>query len=132
MVRALLGERKTATRRLMRNKRGNLTVWARFADAWEGGDRQHRLWVREAFRRNGAEIIYRADSPLGESGDAGPWRSSIHMPRALSRLTLVLSDVVRHRLHDISEAEALCEGAVSGVTGFSAVWRGIHGTIIPT
>ena len=127
MVCALLEGRKTETRRLTLSKRGNPTVWARLADTWQDVDRQHRLWVREAFRRHGTQVIYRADCSLEQRGDASPWRPSIHMPRALSRLTLVLSGVARQRLHDISEAEARREGAISGIAGFSAVWQGIHG-----
>ena len=126
MVCALLGGRKTETRRLTRNKRGKPTVWARLADAWEAGDRQHRLWVREAFRRTDSGIIYRADVSAGEDSDSAAvrWHPSIHMPRELSRLTLTITNVARQSLHDISEAEARNEGAVSGVVGFPKCGNG--------
>lgn len=90
-----------------------------------------RLWVREAFVRyyelDGddqpcSELLtcYRADGwPLAgwydrdreETREAPPWRSPIHMPRALSRLTLTVTEVRVQRLQDIGEDDARAEGA---------------------
>lgn len=90
-----------------------------------------RLWVRESFvhyyELDGddqpcGELLtcYRADGwPLAgwydrdreETRDAPPWRSPIHMPRALSRLTLTVTEVRVQRLQDISEEDAIAEGA---------------------
>lgn len=81
-----------------------------------------RLWVRETWvarmthgwtiadARSGmyqTEILYRADG--GEIIDG--WWPSIHMPREFSRLTLTVTDVRVERLQDISEEDALAEGA---------------------
>jgi hypothetical protein len=80
-----------------------------------------RLWVRETWSiatGNGHRTIYRAD--LGT--DRWPasvdvpdplariWKPSIHMKRAQSRLSLLVTDVRVERLHDITEADALAEG----------------------
>lgn len=84
-----------------------------------------RLWVREAFA--GSIAYERHGYPLKEWGNkiwyiadgeprSGRWtlpRPSIHMPRALSRITLEVTGVRVERLQDISEADAQAEGAPS-------------------
>ena len=49
MVRALLENRKTQTRRLPYDKRGKATAWLRLHDAWHHDGGERGLWVREAF-----------------------------------------------------------------------------------
>lgn len=87
--------------------------------------------TRDRDRRQFA--IYRAD------GDEGPWRSSIHMPRWASRLTLEITDIRVERVQAISDADALAEGIGAGappdyvwVEGraankFRALWDDING-----
>jgi hypothetical protein len=89
------------------------------------------LWVRECWclahpeYHSEAEGI-RLGKPLGPDGrwchyratddvdvdpnEASPWRSSVHMPRWASRLTLRITDVRVQRLQDISQADAKAEG----------------------
>ena len=101
-----------------------------------------RLWVRETFVQgwdydpvtdrikrydsDGKQIPiktwYRADgADIGWCDADGweantPWKPSIHMPRAASRMTLEITSVRVERLQDISEADAMAEGIAYGPT----------------
>lgn len=148
IVQALLAGRKTQTRRVLRNQPANVyfndesSTW--FEWWYEGrepcgaptreverplklpysvGD---RLWVREAHAIS-ANIDLPVWFRLGheEAKAPGPrvdvkWRPSIHMPRWVSRLTLIVDDVRIERLQDISEDDARAEG-VRKVAGFFQV-----------
>lgn len=83
-----------------------------------------RLWVREAWRIEttaydcfppreipaGQPILYGADAEWTLNKSTGRSRPSMFMPRWVSRLTLIVSDVRVERLQDISEADAIAEG----------------------
>lgn len=99
----------------------NLEWWDLHCPCGQTGD---RLWVRETFLHEPADYcweasvsipvrpamtIYRADADPTGVGTAG-WKSPIHMPRSLSRITLEIESVRVERLQDISEADALAEG----------------------
>jgi hypothetical protein len=79
-----------------------------------------RLWVREAFsyswavkddpeRRHLLPVWHWADGNP-EDGDWSKPKPSIHMPRWVSRLTLIVTDVRVQRLQEISEEDAIAEG----------------------
>ncbi len=121
MVRALLAGTKTQTRRVATPKRSIEPM----TDECPYGAPGDRLWVREAFMHEPADYcweasvsipcrpevtVYRSDHDAGESRGAG-WKPSIHMPRALSRITLEITGVRVERLWQISEADARAEGA---------------------
>ena len=138
MVRALLNGKKTQTRRkvkglpiILNRETDSLEVDVaniengRFAQLCPCpyGKPGDRLWVREAFMHEPADYCweasvsipcrpavttYRADYPNSQPGEG--WKPSIHMPRALSRITLEITGVRVERLQDISEADALAEG----------------------
>lgn len=49
--------------------------------------------------------------------DKSGWRSSIHMPKAISRIWLQVTDIHVERLQDISEEDAKAEGVQPNCTG---------------
>lgn len=89
-----------------------------------------RLWVRETFSEfqtedgeyerwcYAADCVGKSDEDARPWGHIGskyegrvlPWRPSIFMPRAASRITLLVESVRIERLQDISEADARAEG----------------------
>lgn len=92
-----------------------------------------RLWVRETWS---APFVWEAlntppseidpSEPIWHWADGDPmdgdWmrpKPSIHMPRWASRLTLEITDIRVERLQDISEADAMAEGAEPCANG---VW----------
>lgn len=80
-----------------------------------------RIWARETWTdlatqpqcdlsgALGPGIAYRATDD-DECTIPARWRPAIHMPRAHSRLTLLVTEVRTERLQDISEADARAEG----------------------
>lgn len=92
---------------------------------WEGD----RLWVREThaivprtayahsdgvdqvlrYDDNHDAAIFRADWTLSRGGIK--WRPSIHMPRWASRIQLEITGIRVERLQDISQEDAIAEGA---------------------
>lgn len=127
MVRAILDNKKTMTRRVYKPK----------FDRWKVGD---RLWVRETYveycpeKTEGMEdwdwdnpqIAYRADDnpeiesaiqfgaelyhDFGEDDYLRAWKPSIFMPRKYSRILLEITDIKRELLRDISGDDAKREG----------------------
>ena len=91
-----------------------------------------RLWVRETFytdnhrQSNGLRILYKAD------GDTSSWKSSIFMPRWASRIDLEITEVRVERVQEITEADAIAEGAVAYYGSdtawghFSVIWDSIN------
>ena len=142
MVNALLAGRKSQTRRLATSPLAKC----------QPGD---LLYVRERLecrssvpRLDDAATVelalcafYAAGPDLQPAVHAWPGKRpygsipSIHMPRALSRLTLEVTEVRRQRLRDISDGDALAEGIdgsvmfVSGqpVKRFGELWASLHG-----
>jgi len=134
MVKAILAGRKTQTRRVIRDD------WWRCLSPNDEDDRAKalkqcpygqpgdELWVRETWaldevfdQRKGSEANelftrwYRADEskagPSNCNDRCGRWRSSRFMPRWASRLQLVIRDRRLQRLQEISEEDAIAEGA---------------------
>lgn len=88
-----------------------------------------RLWVKETWspwadnwtkavcERNEGErkaCVYRADHAeyfgAGEVGGDNRWHPSIHMPRAMSRIDLLVKAIRVERVQDITEEDARAEG----------------------
>ncbi len=83
------------------------------------------LWVRETLRRAPDLWSFAADGAAvgwpGRQDLAGKKRDtvvSIHMPRTVCRLRLLITDVRVERLQDISEMDARAEGASECANGW--------------
>jgi hypothetical protein len=82
------------------------------------------LWVRETWcqlpispgghTRIPGRYYYKADPEMRPEGWRGNWKPSIHMPKEAARLYLKVKDVRIERLQEISEDDALAEGADAG------------------
>ena len=135
MVRAILDGRKTQTRRLVKglplaepwftvedgkpmmcDENGEWYPAERFSVVQPGDI----LWVRETWTKDAGRYLYRADYSDTEKFYMNgreirmTWHPSIHMPREAARLFLRVEDVRIERLQDISEDDALAEGANAG------------------
>jgi hypothetical protein len=127
-------------------KSGDL-LWAR--EMWKGPT---SVLFRSSFDLSkgppAPKCFYKADVQGDSPYQPANWKSSIHMPRWASRLTLELTDVRVERLQDISEDDAKAEGLKQwehrndlayGYDGgaphgygsprgaFHALWESIHG-----
>lgn len=70
------------------------------------------LPVNEAGHMRGHSIYYyRADGDLRPEGWRGTWHPSIHMPKEAARIWLKVRDVGVERLKDMTNNDALKEGA---------------------
>ena len=163
MVRALLADAKTQTRRVVKmeshqqiEQRDDGRDWPwmydgeRDADYWMAcpyGQPGDRLWVREAWRAeltwnttkpseipDEAALWYEADDQPRNNGRGtkfkGKLRSSIHMPRHASRITLEVTGVRVETLGVISHEDALAEG-VSSIEEYKALLININGAWLP-
>ena len=144
MVRAILGGRKTVTRRVIKNK-DIINAWdcesdgtpIAFIDQDTGDSHpptfpcQYQpgdiLYVRETWYKDPTRYMYKANySDIEKFFRDGKevqikWRPSIHMPKEAARLFLRVTDVRVERLQDITsgqiDAEGCKEWAYSAKTG---------------
>lgn len=140
MVRAILRGQKTQTRRPVmpqpfRTPPGTIHGWE-----WERHGKNvvwiaevhlkhcpfglpgDRLWVRETFAEIGSpsRVVYRADRDTALKGTKYGWTPSILMPRALSRITLEITDISARHVQDITEEDAWAEGTEGLENNWSA------------
>ena len=74
------------------------------------------LWVRETWGKDeNGEYVYRTNYGTTEDDSFPPsmfkWKPSIHMPKEAARIFLKVTNIRVERLQDISEEEAIKEGA---------------------
>jgi len=137
MIRAILGGRKTQTRRPIKpqppnikgqqvwpNKDGGWSYWIN-GSIWQDikcpYGRGDRLWAKETFTLTQYnKPVYQSDGCDKEGyrwmlpGDPNHeilWKSPIYMPRWASRITLEITDIRVERVQDITEKDAITEGA---------------------
>jgi len=133
MVQAILDGRKTQTRRVIKDKdiTNNFDIdvdgsvygyinpetgdsYPPTAIAkYQVGD---ILWVRETWGKDeNGEYVYRTNYGTTEDDSFPPsvfkWKPSIHMSREAARIFLKVTNIRVERLQDISEDEAIKEGA---------------------
>lgn len=106
MVRAILDGKKTMTRRIYK---------PRF-DKWRVGD---RLWVRETYSSVRGRAVYAATCDT----KCFRWRSSIFMPRKLSRILLEITELKRERIRDCSNEDAIREGFLRNIEFWEYFWK---------
>lgn len=130
MVHAILDNRKTMTRRVIKPQPNNeqridycepRKEWA-FMRGWALVDRIIRspyqkgdiLYVRETFFEYKGRFYYKADGKheaLAQLGISFKWRPSIHMPREAARIFLRVTNISVAKLQDITDEQAKAEGA---------------------
>jgi len=144
MVRAILNDNKTQTRRVIKPQPdilpgsdcvdGNWYEQNKYGDSISILDRcpygkdGEQLWVRETWATDGvgqngdmdfispsslppnAEIHFRASIARDDKWRVAKWRPSIHMPRKLSRIQLLVKSVKVEQIQDITREDAIAEG----------------------
>lgn len=132
MVKAILDGRKVQTRRQMKPQpalndnpvavdNSDIWVWGKTGLLINSPELKYKcpygqvgdyLWVRETWRQaHDGSYEYYACPSLEENLLSNPkWKPSIHMPRAVSRITLQISNIRVERLQDITEQDAIDEG----------------------
>lgn len=116
MVRAILADRKTHTRRVIKPQPGKCLWLLAMTPFWSYalskrewkcpyGVPGDRLWVRETFYRIGEtnQIFYRADNSNNFNDPlfwGGPWKPSIFMPRSANRIILEVLDIRVERVQE--------------------------------
>ena len=140
MVRAILNNRKTQTRRVLKKQPLDILPM-KVPDAWvtlrtrepephgdlircRFGISGDRLWVREKWAHDDPDCTdvkcgnidhiwwYASENKIVADSFAGKahWRPSIHMPRWASRITLEIVKIRVERLHAITTEDILAEG----------------------
>lgn len=167
MVQAILIWRKTQTRRVVKPQPEKIGAFTKFA--WGAGTSENTmpvfagfsteskcpygkigdlLWVRESFcpdyfdkGHHPSLNAYKADwnDTAAEYCSKPKWKPSIHMPKSAARIWLKVTKVRVERLHQITEEDALKEGALIGRVwgyghiggshreGFIKLWERING-----
>lgn len=123
MVKAIINNRKTQTRRIIKNQEGIHPRWNNIGFCgWDDGHGHQMqapcavgdiLWIRETFDNveMGYPWYYKADGDLRpESWKGERWNPSIHMPKEAARIFLRVKDVRAERLQEITEQDAVREG----------------------
>lgn len=134
MIQAILEGRKTQTRRIIKLPSWSTQNWDDF-EVYENnsveticastgcsadilcpyGKKGDWFWVRETWLQSPADGSYWYKADNHEEGLAKVynyrWKPSIHMPRSASRITLEITGIRVEEVQNISEEDAIAEGA---------------------
>jgi len=151
MVRAILENRKTQTRRVIKPQPDDIdystiegfhtapsknpeVVIARFEETGEDKELNLRyrrgdvLWVRETFMDNPNKDIVPVDFRYKASESEqyisewrGAWKSGRFMPRVAARIFLQVENVWVEKLQDISREDIEAEGAIQGTDNYGTM-----------
>ena len=127
MVRAILDNRKTVTRRVVKfvdKKNPNWTGYKKDGIVLYNGKNEicnkrapyqtgDILYIRETWNEWDDGYIYKAwDEPFPQPGyyPGMTWHPSIHMPKEAARIWLKVTDVRAERLQNITDEQAIREG----------------------
>jgi hypothetical protein len=151
MVRAILDDRKSMTRRVMKPQPVYAQAEYRNGEppaescyTWPAYNPQHRFlneiakecpygyigdrfWVRETWvQLPNNTILYRATDEERQEAwtmyGKPKWKPSIFMPRSASRITLEITNVKVERLRDITEEDAIKEGVKIGSSSMGHIF----------
>lgn len=123
MVRANLEGRKSCTRRLVKPEpQGYFEVSEEPLYIYDTDGKQGKitppyqpgdiLYVRESYSELSFGYVYRADGEnIDHLGNVIKWHPSIHMPKEAARIWLKVTNVRVERLKDMTDNDALKEGA---------------------
>ena len=119
MVKAILGGRKTQTRRVCKGQGDCNPVQIGYHPPYQTGD---ILWVRETWAEMPYGYVYRADDEKPDGWDAvDRWKPSIHMPKEAARIFLRAKDVRVERLRNMGYSDLANEG-FSSWENFINLW----------
>ncbi len=131
MVQAILGNRKTMTRRTAGLDKVNenpdlfystkvhsngyiyFPLKTDFEKALKAKPRYQvgdKLWVKETYQAQTIGYKYKADGIYTENNPANKWKPSLFMPKIAARIWLEVTGVRCERLQNITETNALNEG----------------------
>lgn len=155
MIKALLENRKTMTRRYAWRRNGQDDAEL-FPTVWQRAQVGDRLWVRENLTQRkgifpGLEQSHMVAAYAADDTDVVnarghkpvPWwrgkggLPSIYMPRRFSRLTLIITATRIEQVREISDADAVAEGVLGRDAAHPAegqhrrryeeLWKGLNG-----
>lgn len=132
MVRAILGGRKSCTRRLVKIRRKDACGFyvtkksdGTFSGIYEYDENESMfdnplmppyqpgdiLYVRETWKKAPNGYYYYEDWQRDDIADVTKWKPSIHMPKEAARIWLKVTDVRVERLQEMKPVDVIKEGA---------------------
>ena len=153
MVRAILDERKSCTRRLVSSRqflgmlpdkcknaapdeflKGKRMMFKPYCDMTDAElimtaykapyEPGNILYVRETWKKAPNGYYYYEDWQRNDIADVTKWKPSIYMPKDAARIWLKVTDVRVERLQEITEVQAQAEGCNSGMLTGECTARG--------